>query len=51
LYSPSVKLGIYTQKEKQKRENLIRQEVEKREQELKAKESEMRIREKLKSLI
>ncbi|MBZ4645583.1 MAG: serine/threonine protein kinase, partial [Clostridia bacterium] len=34
--------SIYTQKEKQKRENLIRQEVEKREQELKAKESEMR---------
>ena len=41
----------YSQKEKQRRADIIRQEIEKREQEIKAKESEMKIREQLKFLI
>lgn len=43
--------SIYSQKEKQKRADFIRKETEKREQEIKAKEVEMKIIEKLKSLI
>lgn len=42
--------GIYTNKERQRREHLMREEIEKRNNEIKTKKNDMRIKEKLKTL-